>query len=76
MIKCFINYQSGSDLLLRQSLFLACQRFNTVTNLCECEGQSWFKRFLCFVFIHVDVFAYPRLKTTAAVHILRYYAEV
>jgi hypothetical protein len=25
------------------SLFLPCQNFNSGTNLCECEDQSWLK---------------------------------
>jgi hypothetical protein len=43
MIKYFINYLCGSDLLMKRlSLFLASQHLNTGTNLRECEDQSWF----------------------------------
>jgi hypothetical protein len=44
MIKYFINYYSGSDMLMRWlSLFLAYQHLNSGTNLREWEDQSWLK---------------------------------
>jgi hypothetical protein len=43
MIKYFINYYCGSDLLMIWlSLFLACQHLSLGMNIHECEDQSWF----------------------------------
>jgi hypothetical protein len=54
MNKHFVSYWCGSGLLMRWlSLFLACQRLSSGTNLRECEDHSWFKRFLFFVSIEV-----------------------